>query len=55
MSSFTLALQGASLMPGSGVMNSPIDKVTSQGYDLQFGTNVLGTNRGPLSYGGITS
>jgi hypothetical protein len=26
----------------SGVMNPPVDKITEQGYDLQFGTNVLG-------------
>jgi hypothetical protein len=26
----------------SGVMNTPVDKVTEQGYDVQFGTNVLG-------------
>lgn len=26
----------------SGVMAPPKDQVTSQGYDLQFGTNVLG-------------
>jgi len=25
-----------------GVMNTPIDQVTKQGYDMQFGTNVLG-------------
>ncbi len=25
---------------------TPVDKVTTQGYDLQFGTNVLGTKRG---------
>ena len=35
-------LRSASLMPDSGVMYPPIDKVTSQGFDLQFGTNVLG-------------
>ena len=27
-------------------MSTPIDKVTSQGFDMQFGTNVLGMNRG---------
>ena len=27
-------------------MYSPVDKLTSQNYDLQFGTNVLGTQRG---------
>lgn len=27
----------------SGVMVPPKDQVTVQGYDLQFGTNVLGT------------
>lgn len=27
----------------SGVMTSPMDMLTAQGYDLQFGTNVLGT------------
>jgi hypothetical protein len=26
----------------SGVMLPPLDKVTSDGYDLQFGTNALG-------------
>jgi hypothetical protein len=26
----------------SGVMNTPVDKITEQGYDMQFGTNVLG-------------
>ncbi|KAH9019173.1 NAD(P)-binding protein, partial [Lactarius pseudohatsudake] len=25
-----------------GVMNTPIDRVTTQGFDMQFGTNVLG-------------
>ena len=30
------------------MMYSPVEKVTSQGYDLQFGTNVLGTQRGKL-------
>lgn|SRR6266850_1407864 len=29
----------------SGVMYTPVDKVTAQGYDLQFGTNVLGAKR----------
>jgi len=29
-------------------MYSPVEKATSQGYDLQFGTNVLGTQRGKL-------
>lgn len=28
----------------SGVMDSPIDHVTKQGYDLQFGTNVIGAS-----------
>ena len=23
-------------------MNTPVDKITEQGYDMQFGTNVLG-------------
>ena len=32
------------LIPRSGVMYPPIDKVTEQGFDLQFGTNVLGVN-----------
>jgi hypothetical protein len=27
-------------------MYVPAERVTSQGYDLQFGTNVLGTQRG---------
>jgi len=26
----------------SGVMGPPIHEVTAEGYDLQFGTNVLG-------------
>jgi hypothetical protein len=26
----------------SGVMYTPVDKITEQGYDMQFGTNVLG-------------
>jgi hypothetical protein len=26
----------------SGVMSTPVDKTTEQGYDMQFGTNVLG-------------
>jgi hypothetical protein len=26
----------------SGVTYAPTDKVTAQGYDIQFGTNVLG-------------
>jgi hypothetical protein len=26
----------------SEVMNTPVDKITEQGYDMQFGTNVLG-------------
>ena len=30
------------LMSLSGVMNTPVDKITEQGYDMQFGTNVLG-------------
>ncbi|KAF8965144.1 hypothetical protein BDZ97DRAFT_1918567 [Flammula alnicola] len=30
------------LFNNTGVMMTPIDQVTSQGYDLQFGTNVLG-------------
>lgn len=30
------------LYNNGGVMYAPVDKVTSQGYDLQFGTNVLG-------------
>jgi len=30
------------LYNNAGVMSTPIDKVTAQGYDLQFGTNVLG-------------
>jgi retinol dehydrogenase-12 len=30
------------LMSLSGVMYTPVDKVTEQGYDMQFGTNVLG-------------
>ena len=29
-------------MSRSGVMYTPIDKVTSQGHDMLFGTNVLG-------------
>ena len=37
------------LMSVSGVMYTPVDKVTEQGYDMQFGTNVLGVwNRGNL-------
>ena len=27
----------------SGVMAPPKEQVTAQGYDLQFGTNVIGT------------
>ena len=27
----------------SGVMNPPTDILTTQGYDLQIGTNVIGT------------
>ncbi|KAH9959426.1 NAD-binding protein [Russula dissimulans] len=30
------------LYNNGGVMSTPIDKVTSQGHDMQFGTNVLG-------------
>ena len=30
------------LMSLSGVMYAPVDMVTEQGYDVQFGTNVLG-------------
>ncbi|KAI0278521.1 hypothetical protein BC826DRAFT_1084058 [Russula brevipes] len=30
------------LYNNAGVMYTPVDKVTNQGYDLQFGTNVLG-------------
>ncbi|KAH8992672.1 NAD(P)-binding protein [Lactarius akahatsu] len=30
------------LYNNGGVMNSPIDHVTTQGFDMQFGTNVLG-------------
>ncbi|KAH9945575.1 NAD-P-binding protein [Amylocystis lapponica] len=30
------------LFNNAGVMNPPLDMLTSQGYDLQFGTNVLG-------------
>ena len=29
-------------MISSGVMVPPIEQVTTQGYDLQFGTNVVG-------------
>ena len=29
----------------SGVMTTPIDMVTAQGYDLQFGVNTLGMVR----------
>ena len=32
------------LIPRSGVMYPPVDMVTKQGFDLQFGTNVLGVN-----------
>ncbi len=28
----------------SGVMLAPMDMLTKQGYDLQFGTNVIGTS-----------
>jgi hypothetical protein len=28
----------------SGVMNTPVDQITEQGYDAQFGTNVLGVH-----------
>jgi NAD(P)-dependent dehydrogenase (short-subunit alcohol dehydrogenase family) len=28
--------------PRSGVMNPPIEQLTADGYDLQFGTNVVG-------------
>jgi retinol dehydrogenase 12 len=34
------------LMLLSGVMNTPVDKITAQGYDMQFGTNVLGVCSG---------
>lgn len=30
------------LFNNGGVMNSPIDQLTEDGYDLQFGSNVLG-------------
>ncbi|KAH9032864.1 NAD(P)-binding protein [Lactarius pseudohatsudake] len=30
------------LYNNGGVMNTPIDRVTTQGFDMQFGTNVLG-------------
>ncbi|KAA1473086.1 NAD-P-binding protein [Dentipellis sp. KUC8613] len=30
------------LFNNAGVMSSPMDKITAQGYDLQFGTNVIG-------------
>jgi retinol dehydrogenase-12 len=33
------------LISHSGVMYPPIDMTTSQDFDLQFGTNVLGTNQ----------
>ncbi|CAA7262940.1 unnamed protein product [Cyclocybe aegerita] len=29
-------------LPSNGVMRCPVDMITTQGYDLQFGTNVLG-------------
>jgi len=29
-------------LPNSGVMTPPIDQLTKEGYDLQFGTNVIG-------------
>ena len=32
------------LMSHSGVMYTPVDKITEQGYDMQFGTNVLGVS-----------
>jgi hypothetical protein len=35
-------------------MYPPIEMVTSQGFDLQFGTNVLGTNRGYYPHINIT-
>lgn len=28
--------------PPSGIASTPIDQLTADGYDLQFGTNVLG-------------
>ena len=29
------------ICPTSGVMLTPVEKLTAQGYDMQFGTNVL--------------
>jgi hypothetical protein len=28
---------------GSGVMVTPVEEITVQNYDMQFGTNVIGT------------
>ena len=36
--------QGQNVIPNSGVMFPPIEQVTADGHDLQFGTNVIGTS-----------
>lgn len=38
-----------------GVMQPPIDQLTSDGYDLQFGTNVLGELLSPSPSLHVTS
>lgn len=38
-----LAARHATEHDPSGVMYSPVERLTTQEYDLQFGTNVLGT------------
>jgi hypothetical protein len=38
----TVSLSASTEPRGRGVMNTPIDQLTAQGLDLQFGTNVVG-------------
>ncbi|KAH0836337.1 hypothetical protein J3R83DRAFT_7889 [Lanmaoa asiatica] len=40
---FLRSVQKKTVGSGSGVMFPPIERLTADGYDLQFGTNVLGT------------
>ena len=40
-------------MANSGVMTCPIDWTTTQGYDMQFGTNVIGKDDLGLNHSNI--